>query len=534
MRRAAILIALFAIAAAAAADPPAATLSLEPPSPGAGSTAILRLEVTGSRSIRPPQSVPMTNMSIVGGPSSESRFQWINGQTSSSTTLVYQVQAGKPGPASVGPVKWADGGGAPIEAARIDLTVEKAAAGAAASGAVPGTVSDPSLVARLDPPAPRVGEQAVWTLYLVTRGRATGAEIRSLPDFRGFWAEDLDRENNPAPKTWTLEGRPWHAFPILRKALFPNHDGHLTIGEASALVQVRADIFDIFGESPFGASQTVERRSQPLTIAVPALPGDDANIPVGRFSFRASLDRTSVGSGASAVLTATLTGDGRLGDVAPPALEVSGASLSDPEARLTVKRGSDRLQSTKVWQWVLIPEIGGRILIPPLRLSAFDTATGRIASLSTLPLTIVAQGPPAAPKESAAAKPAAEPPARVKASPSTPISASAGGIAAAVAAGAALLVLAGFFLGRRHDVAAAAVRHSGGQFGLERSIEAALATLRDRVDAASRSSVEDLSRRFDAVRFAPQLSSREEALSELARAIQAAAKRLRIRIERLC
>jgi hypothetical protein len=502
---------------AAASDLPKATATLTPEQLSAGQSAILQIEVTGGFHVSQAPNIPLTNLEIVAGPSLENRFEWINGKSSSRTILVYRVRAREPGRATIGPIRLSEASGRTVVADPLSILVERATA--ATETPAPESIDDPALVARLEPPNPYAGQQAVWTLYLVTRGQATQGEVQSLPDFRGFWAEDLERETNVEPKIWNIRGVLWRAYPMLRKALFANRAGTLSIGPARARVAVRRMSFDFF-DSPFGDAPPVERASGPVTVTCRPKPGEP-DLPVGALALKASLDRARTPAGGAVTLTAQLSGDGRLAGVPPPPVEIAGARISEPESRLAIKRGTERLTCVRTWQWVVTPLASGVLAIPPLRVATFDPVTGRRVELASAPLRASVE--PAVTVAAVPPPPAAAPAPARPAGSAPPRWLSAAGIAA-LAVG---LVAIGFWAGRRRVPTSAPAEE-----GPELSPEERLGRLLDSLsDAASRRSgdaparLAEWRRRLEEIRFAPILSSRLEAAGALEREIREASAR---------
>jgi hypothetical protein len=513
------------VSSVSAKEPPSVTARLEPDRLRAGEIATLRIEFHGGFGPRTAPALPLTNLEIVAGPSIENRFEWINGRTSSATVLLYRLRALTPGPAAVAPVRFTDASGVSLETPALSATVEKGE-GEEASGA-PSARGDPALVSRLEPSSPYEWQQAVWTLYLVTRGEPTQAEVRALPDFRGFWAEDLDRESNVTPRIWTLGGVAWRAYPLARKALFPSRSGPLTIGPAKAVASLRPDIFDAFGNFPFGETQSVERSSTPLTATCRPVPGGRAGLPVGSFSLKASLDRKEIAAGESATLTAVLSGDGRLNDLPVPALSIAGARVSEPETRLTWKRSGGRLASSRQWQWVLTPERAGRMEIAQIRAEVFDPASAAVRRVESAALSLTALAPPA-PEPPPAAAPGKPPAGAREGRPAT-------GMATAAGAFAALALLAiGFLMGRRRHDRALAAETAPRHGTAEDRVAAVLARIASdgRLDRkpGARDELRRLAGRLDEIRFGPQLSSREEGARRLEDDVLRFARALRIRV----
>jgi hypothetical protein len=525
VRRFAAFALLVMAAAAAAAESPSVRMTLEPKSLAPGQTATLRVELPGGFHLRTAPDLQLKNLEIVQGPSIENRFQWINGKSSSQTILLYGLQPLAPGPASVGPVHFAAPTGEPLVAPRIAVEVAAGMAGPPAELAGPGARStDPALVSRLDPPNPIAGQQAIWTLYLLTRGQATRAEVSSLPDFRGFWAEDLERDSGEGSRIWTLDGVPWRAYPLLRKALFPIRPGPLSIGSAEATVSVRSDVFDVFGD-PFGEGRSVRTSSAPLPVVSRPSPPDAAALPVGRFSFSASLDRTKAMVGESVTLSAALSGDGRLSDAAPPSLNVEGARVSAPESRLTLARAG-RLTFTRTWQWLLTPTRAGTVSIQPLSIGTYDPTGRRIRLLRSDALAVAVT-----PLPTAAAPAAAEPPLAALPAARDRTGVPRGGAAAGGAAVLALLLLgAGFLLGRRRARGPAPAAEATNP---EAAAEELLGRLAEALAEAPQERWTEYRRlrdELDAARYAPELSSREEAAREIADRVRKTARRWKVRL----
>jgi hypothetical protein len=503
------------------AETPALSARLEPERLPAGGMTTLQIAISGNVRLKGSPDLALQNFQLVAGPSIENRFEWINGRSSSQTILIYHLRALKPGPASVGPIRISGAAGETLEAPQVTATVEKS--GEPSGEARPGPVSsDPALVARLDPARPYAGQQAVWTLYLVTRGRATQGEIKSLPDFKGLWAEDLDRDPNVLPQVWNIAGTSWHAYPMIRKALFANRPGAISIGAARALIAVRADFFDVFGDSPFSESRPVEREAAPIAAVFRALPESGDRLPVGSFSLKSSVDRRDVAPGGSFSVTAVLSGDGRLADVAAPGLSIAGARISEPESRLSIRRSSQRLSSARSWQWVVTPEKPGILTVPAMRISTFNPVTGAVADVASPPMDVRTAGPlaPATP----AAAPLLPAPAARSAFPSPAV------LVPGIAAAALLLLAAGYRLGRARSPGPGPDRPEGTPEERIGSMLGALAAKASRRGGTAPGEIARLRDELARIAYSPQLSSRDEALEGLEAETLRLAKRWKARI----
>jgi BatD DUF11 like domain len=517
----ALILGLAPVGAPLAAQTPSLSARLDPDHLSAGDLAVLQITIGGSMRIQGSPELALQNLEVAAGPSLENRFEWINGKSSSRTILLYRLRALKPGPASVGPIRVVGSAGQTLEAPQLTAIVEKSAQRPGEPRSAPVS-SDPALVARIDPARPYSGQQAIWTLFLVTRGRATQGEIKSLPDFKGFWAEDLDREQNVSPQLWNVGGEIWRAYPMIRKALFANRAAAIPVGTARAVIAIRSDLFDLFGDSPFSDSRPVERESAPISAVVRSVPANAVGLPVGNFVLKVSVDRNDIPPGGSFSVMAALSGDGRLADVLAPGLEISGARVSEPEARLSIRRNAQKLLSTRTWQWVVTPERPGALTIPVLRIATFNPGPGRVVEAASSPLSVRAAGLAAPPPERAEAPRPAMRPARSFPAPAL--------LAPVLAALAVLSVAVGYRLGRARRVPPEATALEASP---EKRIEKALDALAERSGrrgGAGESEVARLRGEFARVAFSPHLSSREEAFQRLEEEVRRLAKRWRIRV----
>ncbi len=505
------------------AQAPAVSVTLEPEHLAAGEATVLRITIAGSIRIKGTPDLALRNLQVESGPSIESHFEWINGRSSSETILVYRLRALKAGSASVGPVHITDSSDRTLESPQATAIVGAPNPRAGPVESAPAS-SDPALVARIDPARPYAGQQAIWNLYLLTRARATQGEIKSLPDFKGFWAEDLDREANASPQVWNIGGVLWRAYPMIRKAIFGNRPGTLPIGSARAVIAIRSELFDIFADSPFADSRPVERESPPAAVLCRPVPEVAGRLPVGTFTLRVSVDRPEIPAAGSCTVTAALTGDGRLTDVDPPDLAVAGARISEPESRLSLRRGGGRLTSTRTWQWVVTPEKAGTLTIPAIRISTFNPASGRVVESASAPIPLRAAGIPAPVEPTTLPTP---PPRRLERSFPAP------SVLVPVLIPVALLLLAiGYRLGRGRDQSeetALAVRAENPEAEVARMLDALQARALGRGGAGA-GEVARLRDELARVAFSPQISSRDEALAHLDKEARRLAKRWRVRV----
>jgi BatD DUF11 like domain len=475
----------------------------------------VQLSIVFRGSVRPPDSLslPLTNLKIVGGPSVETQFEWINGATSHSVTMTYVLAPLKVGAARVGAMKLRIGGKV-FPTPDLDVIVAPATASPSPEAPAPETTGPFAvLIQTLDPPQPYAGQQSLWSLMLLTRETVQGVELAGLPDFHGCWTEELPQPSPPRPVAMSYEGRLYQAYPIARRALFASRPGTLTIGPVRATLALRIPATDIFRDFNLGETRTLDRTAPPLQVSVR---GSNFDGPVGKFSLSASVDPARGRVGEPVTVRLTESGDGLLRSATPPPLRMGGARVYPPASRSSVRREATRVTNVREWSWIVVPQRAGPLAISPFELAYFDPSRARVATASAGPLalTIDPAAPPARP--AAALRPAPVRPAQGR---TTRLARALNGIGAAAAA--IVLLAIGFALGRRGHrpgrpgPAAGATRDQRTAALLDR-IRTLPARSRPRDWTAERAQdARSLEEEIQALRRAPELGTYDGALAVL-------------------
>jgi len=233
-----------------------------------------------------------------------------------------------------------------------------------------------------------VGDQITveWFLYLTERQDKYGTTAEPHTD--GFWVEDLPfatQQSGLSLTQQTYEGRNYLVAPLMKKALFPLHPGRLTVSPLESEIS-RVDFF--------GATLRTERlKTEPLTIEVLPLPtaGQPPKFDtsaVGHFTLRAEVDRDRVNVGEAVTLKLAISGQGNLRKLAAPTLpRLDGWKVYEPKVSVTINPG-ERVEGSKVVEYLLLPERAGVTTIPPFTLAFFDPERGSYGSEKSNPLRI--------------------------------------------------------------------------------------------------------------------------------------------------
>jgi len=241
------------------------------------------------------------------------------------------------------------------------------------------------LRAAVDNERPFVGQQVTYSLYLLARTNVSSIEKLQIPRLDGFWSEDVEAPQQLVPEQRILDGVPYTAYLLRRRALFPLRPGKAAIEPAE--VQVLTGFGMLFSrESSRRSSQALQLEIHPLPPAKPA--GFDLG-NVGQWTLSASADPSSVAVGQPITLRLVATGHGNVRDLRLPRLPVlSGvraydATVSDKE---TIERG--QINGTRTVEQLLVPERTGAVEIPSLAMDIFDPVQKQYRTVRTDPIAL--------------------------------------------------------------------------------------------------------------------------------------------------
>ncbi len=451
MRRAFAFAALAAMLVAPArlraADDVAVQVSVDKPRPAADEYVRLTYTFTGgglSGALHVPSPIPLRNLSVAGGPSRSEQVSFVNGVFSRTLAITYVLRPLAPGSAEIGEATFGFGDKT-VKAASYLLEVGPARPANAAPRPQEPDADDPlaAFFRRRDAaPAPGaggarpfvefrvtpdrttayVGEEITLTYELLTQADVQGLEYIEPPRFPGLWAEDLEKPERPEGRRDVVDGRTVMRFTLLKKVVSGLTPGSVTVPEAKIRTSVRGGP-DPFGD-PFGffpQPKVLDLVAKPVTLKILAIPGrPDFKGPVGRFDLTAKADRSRVAAGDAVTIKVRLSGTGNLRTASEaPRLDVPGAKVYPPSTK-TDPSHLGRMQTSAEWSWVVVPTAPGPITIPPVSMEVFDPVEKRVVTMSTQPLTLVAEtgAGGAAPAAGAAATGVAE--TTVPSAPRTP------------------------------------------------------------------------------------------------------------------
>ncbi len=400
-----------------AAEAPRVQVQLAPDPVGLDelATLTLRVDSQGFQLSDVEPKFDLEDFSVAAGPFRSQSQSWVNGVTSSTTQLVWQLQPRAVGTAKVLHIQvLLDGVAHPLHEAALRV-VEHAPATRRQpqqrrrQSPFPGLFDqDPFGIFGEAQPRPSralpkvrvhslaapsgawVGEQIDWRLVLDTQTDISGFQPREIPDFHGFWARDVERPDHQQPEWIQESGERFGRVIMMERLLYPLRPGNFEIRPLRVDVVARQTQLGFF--SPLARDEPMLLRTEPIQLTVRPLPaGAPPNFAgvVGPTSLIAQLDRSAIATGGAANLTLTADGPGHLQGIAPPALEVpSGLRAFPPSSDSSEKWSGGRWMTTVRWRYVVVADRAGTYRVPAASIPYFDPATASYRSAASSPLIL--------------------------------------------------------------------------------------------------------------------------------------------------
>ncbi len=343
---------------------------------------------------------------VLSGPNQSTSMQIINGSVSASLSYSFYLQPKNLGKYTIGSASIRYKGN-PYKTDPITIQVEKGSSGSGtqqntnqnSSGVSNDEIAQNVFVrATADRQQAFMGEQVTVTYKLYTRlSIASQMSISKLPQYPGFWAEELETSGNISFTTETYQGKKYRVGVLKKVALFPTQTGDLNVTpfELDVPVQIQKkrqsnNVFDDFFNDPFfGMGQTIDftAKSNSLKINVRPLPSSDVpdsfNGAVGSFSMDSQVDKRTIKTNEPVTLKLTINGTGNISLLDMPKINLpAGFEQYEPKVNQQVNR-TTKISGKKTAEYLVVPRDAGKKEIPPVKFSYFDINKKSYVTLST-------------------------------------------------------------------------------------------------------------------------------------------------------
>ena len=350
----------------------------------------LSIEVTGS------QDFPQVDMSpvkkdfeITSGPGQQTNIQWINGKMTSTKTLTWTLSP-KRGGNLVIPALFGTVGGKSFRGKPIQIQVKKS------TESLDNSVF---IVAEVDKENAYLSEQITLT-YKLYKNANISIEPFQMPEFPGFWVEELYTPQRVQYRNVTIQGVKYQMANLGQKALFPIPSEKHVIPSLKVKVQVetrkqkrrRDPFFDPFFDSFFTETKTKVLRSKEKKIDIQPFPEPrpfDFSGAVGSFIISSHTDRDTAKVNEGFTFTVFMKGTGNLGLFSLPEIKFpEELEAFPPTDKFEKDTFRDDLTGTQSWEYILIPRKAGNLTIPRIQMSYLDPKSGGWQRTQTDPIEI--------------------------------------------------------------------------------------------------------------------------------------------------
>lgn len=345
---------------------------------------------------------------VVGGPNESTSMSSVNGATTQSVSIGYDLVATKEGSYTIGPASLRSNGkilttnpitikvvkGSPQQQRQIQQQQQGGQEEDALPSAPEADISKNLFVkAIVDKTNVYLGQQLTVTYKLYARIQAQLTNIDKAPDLNGFWSQDIKGpQQNTTAQVEIYKGERYNTFEIKKTILFPQRGGDLTIDPMILSFTARQPTAPRNAmEQFFGGGYkdlNVKVKSMPVTIHVKALPeaGKPASFTgaVGVFNVDASIDKKELKANEALNYKLKITGSGNIkllkdANINPPA----DFEKYDPKITDTVNETERGVSGSRILTYLLIPRHEGNYTIDAVPFSYFNPATGHYVTLST-------------------------------------------------------------------------------------------------------------------------------------------------------
>ncbi len=354
-------------------------------------------------------------LEVVSGPytSRSSSVQFINGHTSTSSTITYTytLYAEKNGSYTIPPAR-AEIGGKNVTSNSAKVTVSGSQSQGNSQGAprmhnggndddiaVAGTpINGNDLFIRVSANKQRVYEQEPILLTYKVFSQVDLSQLQGkMPDLTGFHTQELPLPQQKSFKVETIDGKQYRTVTWSQYVMYPQMTGKLEIPsitfEGTVIQRTRnIDPFEAFFNG--GAAYTEVHRdvkAPAVTIQVDPLPDRPAGFSggVGQFKISSSVDKKEVRAGEPINIRVVIEGDGNLKLLKQPAIELpKDFDVYDPKTTDKTSLTQNGLTGSMVYEYLVVPRNQGKYTIPAIEFTYFDLPSKSYKTLKTEPISL--------------------------------------------------------------------------------------------------------------------------------------------------
>jgi len=246
------------------------------------------------------------------------------------------------------------------------------------------------------------GEYIIATIKLYTRLSITGFGESEMPDFQGFWTQDIESPTQLNLVRENVNGKIFNTAVIKKVILFPQKTGEITIEPFKLETYIRqqtnrprSPFDDFFGNSYSNVvkplvSNTAKIRVKDLPPGAP----EGYSGAVGNLAIKAEIDKQEAVTNDALTFKVIVSGNGNVQLIDAPRINFPpDFETYDPKIQTNVTNGVNGQSGNKTFEYLLIPRHAGNFRIPQVTLNSFEPKSGQYRTSSTTEFNIsIAKG----------------------------------------------------------------------------------------------------------------------------------------------
>ncbi len=344
-------------------------------------------------------NVLKSDFDIIGGPNQQTNIQFLNGQRSSTKKLSWTLSPKKTGKLFIPKLKgFIDG--KRFEGNTIEINVLKQKA--------KNFSAEVFIKTNVNKKESFIGEQITLSLMLYKKEdlKITSIDEFVMPDFRGFWVEELynPKRLKYQKKIEIINGVKYQVANLGQRALFPMPAKEHFISSINVKIGVevqkkrnrRDPFFDPFFSSYFTDSEIKILKTDEIKISINEFPMGKSNNftgAVGSFNLSTKVDAKTVNVNEGVTFTIMLEGTGNLNFFSFPKIAFpDNIEVFQPNEIFEKDAFRDQITGKKSIEYILIPRKSGEFVLPKITLPYFNLNKNKWDKADSKEIKIFVQG----------------------------------------------------------------------------------------------------------------------------------------------
>jgi hypothetical protein len=241
------------------------------------------------------------------------------------------------------------------------------------------------------------GEYIIVTIKLYTRLSITGFGESEMPDFQGFWTQDIESPTQLNLVRENVNGKIFNTAVIKKVILFPQKTGEIIIDPFKLETYIRqqtnrprSPFDDFFGNSYSNVVKPLVSNTAKIQVKdLPPGAPEGYSGAVGNLEIKAEIDKQEAVTNDALTFKVIVSGNGNVQLIDAPRINFPpDFETYDPKIQTNVTNSVNGQSGSKTFEYLLIPRHAGNFRIPQVTLNSFEPKSGQYRTSSTTEFNI--------------------------------------------------------------------------------------------------------------------------------------------------